>query len=93
MHLKVIFQLLMCGSDAATTPVVCTSALAILPQFDPRMRSLALLEAEIPSPLYVTGKNKVDVFLLLMVAVVAFPLCTDVVEVMVLRVVQFLQKR
>ena len=64
MHLKVIFQLLMCGSDAATTPVVCTSALAILPQFDPKMRSLALLEAEIPFPLYVTGKNNVDFFLI-----------------------------
>ena len=47
------------------------------------MSSLALLEAEIPSPLYVTGKNNVDVFLALMVAVVAFPLCMDVVEVMV----------
>ena len=26
-----------------------------IPQFDPRMSSLALLEAETPSPLYVTG--------------------------------------
>ena len=34
----------------------------IIPQFDPRMSSLALLEAEIPSPLYVSGKNNVDVF-------------------------------
>ena len=34
----------------------------ILPQFDPRMISLAILEAEIPSPLYVTGKNNIDVF-------------------------------
>ena len=33
----------------------------ILPQFDPRMSSLALLEAKIPSPLPVTGKNNVDV--------------------------------
>ena len=49
------------------------------------MSSLALLEAEIPSPLYVTGKNKVDVFFVLMVAVVAFPLCMDMVEVMVVR--------
>ena len=29
MHLKVIFQLLMCGIDADTTPVVCTSGLEI----------------------------------------------------------------
>ena len=57
------------------------------------MSSLALLEAEIPSPLYVTGKNNVDIFLVLMVAVVAFPLCMDVVEVMVVRMVQFLNKR
>ena len=34
----------------------------ILPQFDPRMSSLALLEADISSPLYVTGKNNVDIF-------------------------------
>ena len=57
------------------------------------MSSLALLEAEIPSPLNVTGKNKVDVFLALMVAVVAFPLCMDVVEVMVVRIVQFFNKK
>ena len=36
------------------------------------MSSLTLLEAEIPPPLYVTGKNKMDVFLALMVAVTAF---------------------
>ena len=53
------------------------------------MSSLALLEVEIPSPLYVTGKNNLGVFLALMVAVVAFPLCRDVVEVMVVRKVQF----
>ena len=53
------------------------------------MSSLALLEAEIPSFLYVTGKNKVDVFMALMVAVVAFHFCLDVVEVMVVRVVPF----
>ena len=29
----------------------------IIPQFDPRMSSLALLEVEIPSPLYVTCKK------------------------------------
>ena len=34
------------------------------------MSSLALLEAEIPSPLYVTGKINVDLFLVLMVAIV-----------------------
>jgi hypothetical protein len=45
--------------------------------------SLALLEAEIPSPFYVTGKNKVDVFLALEVSSVAFHSCLDVVEVMV----------
>ena len=49
------------------------------------MSSLALLEPEIPYPLDVTGKNNVDVFLALMVAVVAFPLCMDLVEVMVVR--------
>ena len=52
------------------------------------MTSLALLEVEIPSPLYVTGKNNVDVFLALIVAVVAFSLCMDVVKVMVVRMVQ-----
>ena len=54
------------------------------------MSSLALLEAEIPSLLYVTGKNNVMVILVFMVAVVAFPLCMDVVEVMM---VQLLNKR
>ena len=77
MHLEVIFQLLMCSPDAAATAEVCTIGLGILPQFDPRMSSLARLEAEIPSTLYVTGKIKVYVFLALMVAVVAFPLCMD----------------
>ena len=57
------------------------------------MNSLALLEAEIPSPFYVTGKNNVNVFLVLMVAVVAFRLCMDVVEVMVVRMVPFSNKR
>ena len=57
------------------------------------MISLALLEPEIPYPLDVTGKNNVDVFLALMVAVVAFPLCMDVVEVMVVRMVPFLNKK
>ena len=53
------------------------------------MSSLALLEEEIPSPLYETGQNKVVFFWALMVAVVALPLCTDVVEVMVVRMVPF----
>ena len=57
------------------------------------MSSLALLEPEIPYPLDVTGKNNVDVLLALMVAVVAFPLCMDVVEVMVVRMVPFLNMR
>ena len=57
------------------------------------MSSLALLEPEIPSPLDVTGNNNVDVFLASMVAVVAFPFCMDVVEVMVVRMVPFLNKR
>ena len=57
------------------------------------MSSLALLEAEIPSLLYVTGKNNVNVSLVLMVAVDVFPLCMDVVEVMVVRMVQFVNKR
>ena len=47
------------------------------------MTSLALLEAEIPFPLYVTGKNNVDFFLALIVAIVAVPLCMYLVEVMV----------
>jgi hypothetical protein len=71
----------MCGPDAATTPEVCTSGLEI--EFYPRMSSLALLEAEIPPFLYEAGKNKVHVFMGLMVPVIAFPLCMDVVEVMV----------
>ena len=57
------------------------------------MNPLSLLEVEIPSPLYVTGKNYVDFFLTSMVAVIAFPLCIDVVEVMVVRMVPFLNKR
>ena len=57
------------------------------------MSSLALLEAEIPSPLYVTGKNYVMFFWALMVAVVAVPLCKDMVEVVVVRMVQFLNKK
>ena len=65
----------------------------ILPQFDPRMRFLVLLEPEIPYPLDVTGKNNIDVFLALMVAVVAFPLCMDVVKVMMVRMVPFFNKR
>ena len=56
------------------------------------MTSLALLEPEIPYPLDVTGKNNVYVLLALMVAVVAFPLCMDVVEVMVVRMVPFLKQ-
>ena len=57
------------------------------------MSSLALLEAAKPSPLYVTGKNYLDVFLVLMVADNAFPLCMYVVEVMVVRIVQFVNQR
>jgi hypothetical protein len=58
------------------------------------MSSLALLEPEIPSPLDVTGKNNKDVFFLAsMVAVVAYPLCMDVVEVMMVMMLQFLNKR
>ena len=56
------------------------------------MSSLALLEAEIPSLLYATSKNNVEFFLVLMVAVDAFPLCMDVVEVMVVSMVQFVNK-
>ena len=41
----------------------------------------------------VTGKHNVDFFLGPMVAVVAFPLCMDVVEVMLVRMVLFLNKR
>ena len=57
------------------------------------MNSLALLEPEIPFPLDITGKNNVDFFLASMVAVVAFPLCIDVVEVMAVKMVPFLNKR
>ena len=56
MHLEMI-----CGRDAATT-VHQWIGNGILPQLDPRMSYLALLEAEIPSPLYVTAKINVDVF-------------------------------
>jgi hypothetical protein len=52
------------------------------------LSSLALPEAELPSPLYVTGKYNIDIILVLIVAVVVFPLCMDVVEVMVVRMVQ-----
>ena len=64
MHLKVIFQLLMCRIDADTTTVVCTSGLEIefYPNLTPRMSSLALLETEIPYPVDITGKNNVDFF-------------------------------
>ena len=57
------------------------------------MSSVALLEAEKPSPLYVTSKNYLDVFLVLLVADDAFPLCMDVVEVVVVRMVQFVNQR
>ena len=57
------------------------------------MSSLALIEPEIPYPLDVTGKNNINVCLALMVAFVAFPLCMYVVEIMVVRMGQFLNKR
>ena len=53
------------------------------------MSSIAILEAEIPSTLYVTGKIKVDVFLAFMVVVVGFPLGMDVLEVIVVRMMPF----
>ena len=56
------------------------------------MSSLALLEAEKPSPLYVTGKHNLYVILVLMVADYAFPLCMDVVEVMVVKMVRFVNQ-
>ena len=55
------------------------------------MSSLALLEADIPSPLCKTSKNKVDIFLPSMVAVIALPLCMDVVEVMVMVMIMLVQ--
>ena len=63
MHLEVVFQLLMCGIDADTIPVVCSSGLEIefCPNLTPRMSSVALLEPEIPDPLDVTCKNNLDV--------------------------------
>ena len=57
------------------------------------MSSLAFLEAEKPSPLNLTGKNNLDVILVLMVADDAFPLCMDVVEVMMVKMVQFVNQR
>ena len=57
------------------------------------MSSLALVEPEIPYPLDVTGKQICSFFLVLMVAVVALPLCMDVMEVIVVRMVPFLNKR
>ena len=57
------------------------------------MSSLALLEPEITYPLDVIGKNNVDVFLAAMVAVVVLPLSMDLVELMVVRMVSFLNKR
>ena len=72
----------------------CAPEIELNPNLTPRISSLALLEAKIPSHLYVTGINRVDVFMALMVlAVVAFPLCMDVVEVMVVRMVPFLNNR
>ena len=53
------------------------------------MNYLALLEAKILFLLYVTDTNKGNVFTALIVAVVAFPLYMDVVEVMVVRMVPF----
>ena len=55
------------------------------------MSSLALLEVELTPPLDLTGKNNVDVFLASMVSVVIL-ICLDVVEVMVVRMVQCLNK-
>ena len=49
------------------------------------MSSLAILETEIVFFFYVTGKNKRDFFMVLIVAVAAFSLGMDVGEVMVIR--------
>ena len=57
------------------------------------MNSLALLEPEIPCPFDVTGKNNVQIFVGVDVAVVAFPLFMDVVEAMVVGMVPFLNER
>ena len=65
MHFEVIFQLLLCGPGAAITPIVHSLiGNKILPQFDPKDSSIALLEAEIPSLLKTTGKNSGEGFLL-----------------------------
>ena len=45
------------------------------------------------SELWLNEENHVDVFLVLMVAAVAFHLCMDVVEVMVVWMAAFLNKR
>ena len=57
------------------------------------MSSLALLEVKIPSPLYVTGKNNVMFFWALMVAIVVVSFLYGWVELMVDRMVQFLNKK
>ena len=69
---------------------MCTSGgeIEFYPNLTPRTSSLALLEAEIPSTLY--AKLRYMFFLAPMVAVVGFPLCMDVVEVTVVRMVPFL---
>ena len=66
---------------------------SILPQFDPRMSSLALLEGEIHVAFYTTGKNSVDCFFLPMlvcgVVVVDFLLCIVMVVLTIVTIVKF----
>ena len=54
---------------------------------------MSSLEAAKPSPLYVAGKNYLDVFLVFMVADDAYSLCMYVGGVMVVRIVQFVNQR
>ena len=93
MHLEVIFQLLMCGPCGHHTCSVHEwIGNLIQPKFVPRMSSLALLEAKIHLPLYITGKNSVDFFLPMLVCgvvVVDFVLCLVVVVFMMVTIVQF----
>ena len=57
------------------------------------MSSLALLEPEIPYPFDVTGKNNVDFSFGVDGGCCCLSLCMDVVGVMVVMMVPFLNKR
>ena len=50
MHFEVIFQLLLCGIDAATTPVVCTSGVS-------RMRDFFLFRLHVSDKIFKAPLN------------------------------------